>query len=63
MSFNDAARQFEDNFQLIGGQAATATKPLEYNLYSGLANLARGLENLERKISHIEHEIRTLKNR
>lgn len=51
MSFQLAAKQFQENIALSGGdQALAASDPEKFNLYAGLANLARGLQQLERQL-------------
>ncbi len=55
MSLDDAIRQFEENIQLLGGEAVAAQSHAEkFNLYNGLKNLARGIKELQRDIRDLK---------
>lgn len=55
MSFNNAAKQFNDNYNLFGSDPKTQAE--KFNLYNGLANLAEGLESLESQINQINNRL------
>ncbi len=55
MSLDDAIRQFQENIQLLGGEAVAAqSQPEKVNLYKGLMNLARGLKELQQDVRNLK---------
>lgn len=61
MYFEDASRQFKENFNLFGSSPQTQTE--KYNLYSGLQNLAEGLKEIGSKLYLIEQRIQNIENK
>jgi len=61
MSFDNAAKQFNDNYILFGSDPKAQAE--KFNLYNGLANLAKGLESLESQIYQINNRLEAMEQK
>jgi len=61
MYFNDAAKQFNENFRLFGYDPKTQVE--KYNFYSGLQNLAEGLKILQSEIHKINSRLQQIEQK
>ena len=61
MYFNDATKQFNENFRLFGSNPKTQTE--KYNFYLGLQNLVEGLEILQSEIHQINSRLEQIEKK
>lgn len=57
MNFNNAAKQFNENFRLFSDPNSA---PEKYNFYAGLENLAIGLANLQSEVEDNKRILNTI---
>jgi len=61
MSFDNAAKQFNENFRLFGSDPKTQVE--KYNFYLGLQNLAEGLKILQSEIYQINNRLQQIEQK